>query len=371
MGCCRVPSGIHHAAEKGRGVLIVLCGSDRLGVRERRAALLAAHVPPGAEEFGLTRLDGQKCTPDDLVQAVQALPFLTDTRTVVVDDLLSRFEARRGKSRRGQPAADEPGDDGDDSGEAAPAPRTRGGRSDPAVAFADALAHVPETTTLLCWERGPLAKTNPLLKVAAKTGKVEVFDAPRAAEIDDWIFARARAKGLRLRPDVPRLLAEFLGADLEVLDAELEKLALYAGPEGRVDADTVRLLTAQTQQADTLQLLNAASDHHPAEALSLLHALIANGVAPVAIIGMLGSQVRKLLQVQALAGHRLPPAEIAHRLSMHPYAARMAVESLRHHTATGLHDLHRRLVETDQAIKTGLTDGEAALELLVLDLARR
>jgi DNA polymerase-3 subunit delta len=250
---------------------------------------------------------------------------------------------------------------------AAPAPARK---HDPARPFIHALSSIAPTTTVILWERGTVLKSNSLLKALAKTGTVETYDAPKAGEIEDWIFARARSKGARLKPDVPRLLAEHLGSDLEVLDEELNKLSLFAGAGEMVDTAMVRLLTPQTRQADTLQLLNAASDRRTAEALSLLHELLDDGVAPVAVIGMLGSQVRKLLQVQALAARRLPAAEIAQRLAMHPYATRMAVESLRHHTPGGLRDLHSRLVQTDQAIKTGQADGTAALELLVLDMAR-
>ncbi|HUS14099.1 MAG TPA: DNA polymerase III subunit delta [Chloroflexia bacterium] len=341
-------------------MLFAVHGSDRLAVRERRDALLAQQLPPD-DDMALTRLDGQKCSADEFARAVQALPFFGDRRVVLIDDLLGRFEPKR---RRGaEPAAEEaPSDE--------PHPGTVAAKNDPARAFIAVLGTMAPTTIVILWERTAIGKTNSLLKAVAKLGTVEAFEAPKLSELDDWIFARARSKGTRLKPDVPRLLAEHLGQDLEVLDEELEKLSLYAGPDTPVDAPMVRLLTAQTRQADTLQLLNAASDRRLPEALSLLHELLDNGVAPVAVVGMLGTQVRKLLQVQSLAARRLPAADIASRLAMHPYAARMAVESLRHHSAASLRELHTRLVQIDQAIKTGGADGEAALELLVLDLAR-
>ncbi len=345
-------------------MLLLIYGSDRLAVRERRAELLREQFPTG-DDLALTRLDGLKCSADDLTRAVMVMPFFGGQSVVLVDDLLTRFEAKR---RKAAPAGvgDETVDGDDPAATAAPTV----GKNDPARPFAAALGQIAPTTTVILWERGPILKTNSLLKVVSKLGTVQVFDAPKATEIEDWIFARAKAQGVRLKPDVPRLLAEHLGADPETLAGELTKLALYVGEGGLVDAEIVRLLTPQTRQADTLALLNAASDNRPAQAISLLHELLGDGVVPIAIIGMLASQVRKLLQVQALAVHRLPSAEIAARLAMHPYAAKMAGESLRHYTPAGLRALHTRLLQTDQAIKTGQADGEAALELLVLDLAR-
>lgn len=346
-------------------MLTLIYGSDRLAVRERRAALLRAQFPDG-DDLALTRLDGAKCSADELTRAVSVMPFFGGQSVVLVDDLLTRFESKR---RKAAPAPDTSSEDAADDAEGAALP-SGSGKHDPARPFAAALGQIAPTTTVLLWERGPLLKTNSLLKTVSKLGTVQVFDAPKVGEIEDWIFARAREQGVRLKPDVPHLLAEHLGADPETLAGELTKLALYVGAGGWVDAATVRLLTPQTRQADTLALLNAASDNRPAQALSLLHELLGDGVVPIAIIGMLASQVRKLLQVQTLAARRLPSAEIAARLAMHPYAAKMAGDSLRHYTPAGLRALHTRLLQTDQAIKTGQADGEAALELLVLDLAR-
>ncbi|MGI8586788.1 MAG: DNA polymerase III subunit delta [Chloroflexia bacterium] len=343
-------------------MLILLHGSDHLAVRERRDALLREALP-GGDDSALTRLDGQKCSADELSRAVQAMPFFGDRRLVLVDDLLTRFEQKRKRAASAELAEDAP------ATEEPPASASIA-KGDPARPFASALGMIAPSTTLILWERAAISKTNSLLKAVAKLGSVEVFEVPKQAEIEDWIFARARSKGARLKPDVPRLLSEHIGPDLESLDAELEKLSLYAGEERTIDTGMVRTLTAQTRQVDTLQLLNAASDHRLPEALGLLHELLDDGAAPIAIIGMLASQVRKLLQVQSLSAHGVPVADIAVRLAMHPYAARMAAEGLRRHSATGLRQLHTRLLLTDQAIKTGLADGEAALELLVLDMAR-
>src|SRR5579859_1734396 len=334
-------------------MLFVLYGTDRLAVRERRDALIREQLPADSADLALSRLDGQKCTADELARAVQAVPFFGDRRIVVADDLLTRFEQKR-RRPPSPDGADAPEPDGESPPpEAAPALA----KNDPARPFIAALTLIAPSTTLILWERGTVPKNNSLLKAAAKLGTVTAYEAPEAGNLEDWIFARARSKGVRLKPEVARLLDDHLGQDLEVLDSELEKLSLFAGDAGVVDAAMVRLLTPQTRQADTFQLLIAASDRRTAEALSLLHELLDNGVAPVAVIGMLGSQVRKLLQVQALAAQRLPPADIAQRLGMRPYPTKLAVESLRYYSPAGLRDLHARLIQIDQAIKTGQADG--------------
>lgn len=74
--------------------------------------------------------------------------------------------------------------------------------------------------------------------------------------------------------------------------------------------------------------------------------------------------------MQALSQQRLSVAAIAERLGMKEFPVRKTQESLRYYTPDSLRTLHTRLLQVDQAIKTGGGDGTAALELLVLEMSR-
>src|SRR5690348_18446131 len=110
-------------------MLFVLYGSDRLAVRERREALLREYLPPG-DDTALSRLDGQKCSADDLARAVQALPFFGDRRIALVDDLLTGFESKR--PRGAAPAEAEGDETGADESET-PAPAGKNDAARPAM----------------------------------------------------------------------------------------------------------------------------------------------------------------------------------------------------------------------------------------------
>jgi DNA polymerase-3 subunit delta len=364
-------------------MLIALVGADRLAVRRRRDALVREYAPGGPDDLALRRLDGSQCTPDELHTACHALVFFGGRPVVVVDDLLTRFEsARRGKAA---PADDDPTLLDPETAAAAPAeeaptppppPPTRGRRGKGAAEglagrFAAVLQEAPDAVVLILWERGEVRAGNPLLQVVKKRGTVEEFKPPRGLALERWITDRARERGVRLQPEVPALLATYVGEDPEVLAEELDKLATYAGPGGLVSEATVRLLTPQLTQAVAFDLIQAMGQRDGGRAISLLRHLLTGGEKTYALVGLLGWQVRSLLQVQALGRQRLGPAAIAERLGMKEYAVRKTQDSLRHYSAEGLRALHARLLAVDQEIKTGLGDGEAALELLVLDMSRR
>jgi DNA polymerase-3 subunit delta len=368
-------------------MLYALYGLDRLAVRGRRDALLREYAPGGADDMALHRYDGSRCTPDDLTTAVHAVSFFGGRPVVVVDDLMTRFES----ARRARPSATD--DDAEADPDAAapeaaapepaadpPAPTSaKGARRAKAAAaqdtlvgkFARVLLEVPDDVVVILWERGEVRATNPLLQVVKKRGTVEEYKPPRGLALERWITDRARERGVRLQADVPTMLATYVGEDPEVLGEELDKLATYAGPGAIVTDATVRLLTPQLTQSVAFDLIQAMGQRDSARALSLLRQLLANGEKSYAIVGLLGWQVRSLLQVQALAGQRVSPAAMAERLGMKEFAVRKTQESLRFYTPTGLRALHARLLAVDQEIKTSSSDGEASLELLVLEMSKR
>ncbi len=368
-------------------MIFALYGADRLAVRQRRDGLLREYAPDGADDMALSRLDGSRCTPDELHTACNAISFFGGRRVVVVDDLMLRFESAR-RGRAAKESADESPDENTDTGEEAAAPEeppaeepAKGGKRGKAVSgsvqdrlvarFAAVIPLVQDDTVLILWERGEVRASNPLLAAAKKRGTVEEFKPPRGLALERWISDEARARGALIAGDVPRMLATYVGEEPEVLAEELDKLATYVGPGGMISEATVRLLTPELTQAAAFELVKATGRGDAARALGLLRQLLRDGQKTYAIVGMIGWQVRNLLQVQALAAQRLSPAAIAGRLGLADFAVRQTQESLRLYTPERLRELHRRLLAVDQEIKTSSGGGETALELLVLEMSRR
>jgi DNA polymerase-3 subunit delta len=318
--------------------------------------------------------------------ACNAISFFGGRRVVVVDDLMLRFESvRRGRTAKASedaaPDADsEASADDTPADEPAPEP-AKGGKRGKAAAgspqdrlaarFAAIIPQEPDDAVLILWERGEVRASNPIMAAAKKRGTVEEFKPPRGLALERWISDEARERGVRIGTDVPRMLATYVGEAPEVLAEELDKLATYVGPGGTISEATVRLLTPELTQAAAFELVKATGQGDAARALSLLRQLLRDGQKTYAIVGMIGWQVRNLLQVQALAGQRLSAAAIGGRLGMQEFAVRQTQESLRFYTAERLREIHRRLLAVDQEIKTTSGGGETALELLVLEMSRR
>ena len=80
-----------------------------------------------------------------------------------------------------------------------------------------------------------------------------------------------------------------------VLDQELQKLADFVGDRSRRSTSPdVDGLTGRSRGANVFRILDAVGDGKPAAALQILTELFEEGEAPMAVLGALGSQLRKL-----------------------------------------------------------------------------
>ena len=84
---------------------------------------------------------------------------------------------------------------------------------------------------------------------------------------------------------------------------------------------------------------------------------------------MIARQVRMILLTKELKSKNLPTEEIGKRLGITGFPLRKTLAQESGLTSRRLEDIHRKLLEADVSIKTGVIEDELALELMVTELA--
>jgi DNA polymerase-3 subunit delta len=160
-----------------------------------------------------------------------------------------------------------------------------------------------------------------------------------------------------------------VGADLRRLDAELSKLALYCGAQPVREAD-VRLLVAPAE-ANVFALLDAVADGRPGPALAALRRLLHQGQAVEALLPQLIALMRRLLVARALVaeGRSVAADGVDFGLTTNPRAQEKLVRQAGRYQPEDFDRAYDRLLACDRAVKTGETEPEVAVELLVAELA--
>jgi DNA polymerase-3 subunit delta len=335
-------------------VIHVFCGSDSFTLHEALAELKAELNSDGMLATNTATFEGNQVRSDELLAVCNTVPFMGAHRLVLVEGLLARFQAPRGRRRAAAGQTGEPG---------------RQVNLGPWRDLPAALESLPPSTTLVFVDED-VSEGNPLLRLLSPLVQVRRFPRLSQRDLPGWIQARARQEGVDISPAAVRLLADLVGNDLWVLWQELKKLALYAGGRQVEDGD-VRALTVAAREASVFTLVDAVVEGHPDQALRLLEQLLDQGAAAPYLLAIITRQYRNLLLAKEMLGHRRPRAEIGERLSItSSFALGKVLEQAGRYPPARLEPSYRRLLEADASIKSGIYREELALEVLVQDLAR-
>ncbi len=296
-----------------------------------------------------TVLDGHGLTPAELLAHATAVPFLSNSRLVIVEDLLAALgEVKRGRPRK-KADADDPLE---------PWRKAAAQLGDP--------ASMPPTTTLVLVE-GELSKSNPAFPIFAGVARTVECSPLKKGEIAGWVKGVAKEKDVKLAPGVAERLAELVGPDLWALDNELQKLAAYAAG-ATVDEAAVNELVSAAQDAKVWDLTDAVIAGNARKAVSAMQRLLSSGDAAQMLLVSIARPYRQLALLKDARDRRLSRDE-AGRLSGVPSFKVDEWSALAgRYTWPQLRRAYRRILDADLSVKRGLMADEASLQLLVHDL---
>lgn len=322
----------------------ILHGADEFSRSEALAELRRRAGDPAMVELNTTRFDGRRVSLAELQHACSTIPFLCDRRLVIVDGLLTHLQ-RTASTEQGSKALQELG---------------------------EYLSAMPETTRLVFLEPGSIAPEHPLRRLIGQEdtlGYDREYRLPRGRELSRWIARRVRERGGAITPEATAQLAAFVGDSLRLLALEIEKLLSYVDRVRPITEEDVQLLVSDVREASIFDMVDALGRRDGEAASRLLRRRLEGGDHPLALQGMVARQIRILIQVKELSDEGLDRKAIARRLGLHPFVVRKALDQERNFSMEQLESIHRRLLETDVAVKTGEMDAVLALDMLIAGLA--
>ncbi len=324
----------------------LLTGPDDFSLKAKLADIKASLGDAAMLSTATNVFEGAKLKEAELRLVVNAMPFLSPVRLVIVTGLLARFKPSANGSVKKKSK------DGD------------------IEELAEIIRNTPPSTTLILVETES-SKSNPLFK--AVSGEVESYDfpLPDKPKLKEWIGRRVMdAKG-HITPPAINLLVQYIGADLWTAAAEVEKLTLYAGDRPITEAD-VKALVGNAQEASIFSLVDGIFEQRLKDATEALESLKSGGVSSGYILSMIARQLRLVIQLKDLKSRGGKDFDIRQRLGLtNDFVWRKTLDQAGRFPIARFKDIYRRLLEADVAIKTGRLDDVTAIDLLVAELASR
>ncbi len=325
--------------------IYLLDGDDEFAIDESIARIISRLGDASIAEMNTTRLDGRSFTLPQLKDAVATVPFLASKRLVILSHPTSRLKDKTEQEN-----------------------------------LINYLSTIKPTSKLVLVEYDFLTtdrerkdgRLNWLEKWAAAPEQARrVFirhhPQPTGGLMVKWIQDHVKAMGGQITPQAAILLASQIGDDTRLASQEITKLLTYVNYARPVDVDEVEHLTPLTAKIGDFELVNALRDKDQRKAQALLHRSLQED-DPLRILQSIAYQIRVLIIAREILDERGTINDFPKALKISYYPAKLALESATRYSTKFLETIYHRLLDLDEAIKTGQMEGDLALELLVIEL---
>ena len=172
-------------------------------------------------DFNLTVLYGPQTTGEEVVNAAKRYPMMAERQVVVVREAQSLPHRE-------------------------------------VLAFY-AQKPMPTTVLIICHKNGTLDRRTALAKDIQKAGIVFESNKLYERELPGFVSNYVRRKGAEITPDASQILCEHVGADLNRLAGELDKLIVAVGERHRIDAQVIQDNIGISKEYNVFELLAALS----------------------------------------------------------------------------------------------------------------
>ena len=310
-------------------------GDDHGRIAERRRRLRAlAENESGAQ--GIEVFEGDAATPEAVANALNALTFALGRRFIVVDGV-ERWTDKQFE------------------------------------VLEAALEQIPPDTTVAFFAREDnRSKAPKRLRDAVEKagGDISAEESVKPWELPKWVIARARELGLQLEPDTARALIAQVGDRQQRLLRELEKLALYAGPGARVDADLLEELAAPSAEHRVWSLADTIVSGDAAAATALYLTLRSQGERLSGLLYWISQRVRTAHEIACALEAGQPAAQVKRQLRMPSKAADRLIADANRSGARNLERTIEELADLELASRGGGSGGAGEDTVALLAIQR-
>ncbi len=272
------------------------------------------------EKYGdtdLEELDGENASVEVIANALQASPFLSPKRLVILRNFLATRKAEQANT------------------------------------LLPTLQKLPDSTFLLMAELSEPDKRSSIFKTVSTLATQRLFLKPKGAQLNLWIRRRVEALQAKIDSHVADYLISWVGDDLLRIQNEVEKLSLYA--QGKpITPAMIDELVADNVQKSIFTLTDQLAQKNYSAVLKTFEKLEQQGEEAGYLFAMVTRQFRLLLEIKALADQGQSPVSIAKTMAAHPFVVQSTLRYAKNFTYEQLESALRELLTLDRRLKTGL-----------------
>ncbi|MGN1399003.1 MAG: DNA polymerase III subunit delta [Erysipelotrichaceae bacterium] len=311
----------------------LLVGNETYQLNQRKNQLIEQYGTKD-DQMNICYYDDQADSEiNDLIIQCQTCPFLADYRIVIYEDPSFFYDSKALDFKQQQQ-------------------------------LIDYLNHPAAYTVLIIILTKAFNSNSVIYKKISKFFTVEKFQKPDQKEFLQMVKNDISANKIDITSDGLDLLLSRLDNDVLKYKNELAKLLAY---QNTLDYQAIDNLISQPLESDIFKLTKAINDKDLATSLKVYRDLLSNSKNDVlAIIGLLASQYRLMVQVKTLAQLGYDNGQIAGKLQMSTGSVYYKLKDSSDLSLKNLLNKLYQLAELDEAVKSGAVEPVSGLELFII-----
>ena len=171
----------------------------------------------------------------------------------------------------------------------------------------------------------------------------------KVADLEDWIKKQGKSKDIKFEQDALTAIISQIGNNLRQIDAELDKLKLFAYPKDLITAQMVKEICISNE--DLFAFSDFLMENQKDKAL-LEYRRLLDKKYPLEILATLQTMLRRWIILKAKA-QECTSFELAKLTGMHEYVVKLNLQKLKKTNLKDLVKLKQNLTEAEYKIKSG------------------
>lgn len=317
--------------------VILLYGEEKLLINEEINKIKQKIVPAHLETMNYIPVDGKNTSQEEILNACQTVPLLTEKKLVVVYDT-HFFESGRGSQEKSSEMQND---------------------------FLNMLGKVPDYTILI-FTASKVDKRKRAFKAIKSKGIVREFNQLSLKDKALWIQNRVKLYGKNIDLKTAYYIAEHTG-NLNQTDNELKKIAAFLKDKQCIEDEDLSKIFYKSLEGNIFEMMDFIGMKNPTGAIEIINRLINQGEKAVVILYMISKHMMDLITVKTMEG--LSFQDIKSESGMHPFVLKKALKQSKNFTLDELKRSLKLCQQLDTDIKTGKIKDVLGLELLVAEIS--
>ncbi len=306
----------------------LLYGEEAYLVRQNEHKLVS-FLMPDMDSMNYNLYEGNKIDIEAVTDLADTMPFFKDYRVIVIEN--SGLFSKGGER------------------------------------LAEYIKKMPDTVKFIFVEDNVDARTA-LFKAVKEAGVVVEYVRQEEETLMTWIKGRIVKEGKSVQNSVVNFFVKRVGDDMLLLSNELEKLITYCLDKPEITVDDVKAVTNVTLEDRVFDMIEAVSKKDRKTTMMLYHDLLELKEPPVKILALLQAEFKRMVIIKEQLDHGRYGNQIADATGIKEFVVKKRMPIVSKYDRKELIDIFGRLIEADEAYKSGNISDTMAVETVLFEI---